>query len=252
MDGSKIRAKTLYRLWHSDGAVRAAPPSAAGDAVGHAVRYEIGGESLRGLEHITGASRQGEAIRAAVVEQQEQLVQKRPPRSAPGGRRRRGCRGPGEGRGDVHAQGSRGPWRIGNRFAEGSPRRSWPRTCGGGRADRAPLPANPSRRGVPPVGGDADANANAKGTLTADPTTLTSTKTAVPRVFSPRRSRGPYEFTNYDYQTDTLSFFPVRARLRSLGFFSFATRRSPRREGRICRIGNRFERGRGRCHLPRS
>lgn len=81
-DRSKIRAKALCRLWRSENGVRAAPPSAAGDAVVHAVRFEMRGDSLRGLEHITDANIgrkrrrvQGEAIRAAVVEQQEQLVQ---------------------------------------------------------------------------------------------------------------------------------------------------------------------------------
>jgi len=84
VDKNKTHAKTLSKLHHH---MRSKNNTQATDTyadatIGDAIRYEIKGESLRGMEHITdttiGRKRrrvQEEAIQATMFEQQEQLIQ---------------------------------------------------------------------------------------------------------------------------------------------------------------------------------
>lgn len=82
----KNRAKALSKLhhhMHSKSNTQATDTTTDANAtICDAIRYEIKGESLRGMEHITdintGRKRRrvrDEAIRATVIEQQEQLIQ---------------------------------------------------------------------------------------------------------------------------------------------------------------------------------
>ena len=50
------------------------------------------------------------------------------------------------------------------------------------------------------------------------------TTAVVPHVFSPRSSRGYYEFTNHDYQNDALSFFLSVQIAQVAGILGFAAR----------------------------
>ena len=68
-------------------------------------------------------------------------------------------------------------------------------------------------------------------------TTTRHTTALVLRVFSPRRSRGPYKFTHHDYQTDALSLFLSVQVAQVAGVFGVAPRRSPRRDDRSGRLG---------------
>jgi len=84
VDKNKTHAKTLSKLHHH---MRSKNNTQATDTyadatIGDAIRYEIKGESLRGMEYMTsitiGRKRrrvQKEATQATVVEQQEQLIQ---------------------------------------------------------------------------------------------------------------------------------------------------------------------------------
>jgi len=86
VDRNKNRAKALSRLHYNmrfKNNIQATDRNTTADAtIGDTIRYEIKGESLRGMEHITnitiGRKRrrvQEEATQATVVEQQEQLIQ---------------------------------------------------------------------------------------------------------------------------------------------------------------------------------
>jgi len=86
VDRNKNRAKALSRLHYnmrSKNNIQATGKNTTADAtIGDTIRYEIKGESLRGMEYMTsitiGRKRrrvQKEATQATVVEQQEQLIQ---------------------------------------------------------------------------------------------------------------------------------------------------------------------------------
>ena len=90
IDNMKFQAKklaALHRRQHSTSPTPTQATSLSSSTaevikLGDAIRYEFGGQSLRGMEYITdvttGRKRrndQGNAIKAVILEQQEQLVQ---------------------------------------------------------------------------------------------------------------------------------------------------------------------------------